>query len=209
MNVSMLTAAVVIGVICGIVSAFIANSKGREPVGYFFICLLLGIIGIIIAAVVPRLEPTPGMGADAKPINARFLKSSQEVMNGNLSVENDTLFFKGQGGQYQFPVPFAVIEGVNVIPGNQLPQQFPMRQRMGGSNRSVLELAYKAGDGELHKVYFSGFKSSLPQMVALRLQPVVARIGMKKCPYCAEYVQQEAVKCRFCGADLATVPSST
>jgi len=41
----------------GVGSAVIANSKGRNPAGYFFLGFFLGIIGLIITIVMPPLRP--------------------------------------------------------------------------------------------------------------------------------------------------------
>ncbi|MDH4267482.1 MAG: zinc ribbon domain-containing protein [Deltaproteobacteria bacterium] len=41
-------------IIMGIVCAIIANGKGRNPTGWFFVGLLLNLIGLIMIAVLPR-----------------------------------------------------------------------------------------------------------------------------------------------------------
>jgi hypothetical protein len=41
---------IVLWVICGIVSAVIANAKGRSVVGWFFLGLIFGVLAVIIIA---------------------------------------------------------------------------------------------------------------------------------------------------------------
>ena len=47
---------IILMTICGLIATAIANSKGRNAIGWFFGGFFLGLIGIIIVAVLPNLK---------------------------------------------------------------------------------------------------------------------------------------------------------
>lgn len=49
-------------VFCGIVAACIAHVKHRSVIGWFFLGMLLGLIGILIVALLPSAAPGPPRG---------------------------------------------------------------------------------------------------------------------------------------------------
>ena len=61
----MLVVYVIIGIVCGVITAQIASKRNRSVGGFFLLGLILGIIGIIVAVLVPSGEPPAPAGMRA------------------------------------------------------------------------------------------------------------------------------------------------
>jgi hypothetical protein len=68
---------------------------------------------------------------------------------------------------------------------------------------AVVVYAGKKGRSRVGFFLLSLFLSPLVGFVLIALGPSnPERMGMRKCPQCAEFVKAEALKCRFCGFDF-------
>jgi hypothetical protein len=74
----------IFGVIFGAICAAIASSKGRTPVGWFFVGFLLGLIGLIIVLVVPNLHEQQARDARIEHENRRL---REQLMQERMKSE--------------------------------------------------------------------------------------------------------------------------
>ena len=81
-----------VGLICGIVCAFLANSKGRNVIGWLFIGLFFGIFGLILILCLPNLNDSASEKAIQETVNLRVQEQLRQERLKNQAFQNHASF---------------------------------------------------------------------------------------------------------------------
>ncbi len=155
---------VIVWIVCAAASAGIALIKHRDPVTYGAIGFFFGVIGLLVASVVPSLK--------VKDLSCKYLNagSNPSVDRGRLQPIGTGIRFTSGDQGYAFDIPFVSIQGVQKYTKKNAPRDLPLRSKMLAENMMVLALQYSA-QGQQVTSYFSVYKTVLPLFIAEVITP--------------------------------------
>ena len=207
-------------IVCALAAEHIADTKNRNRLNYFLLGFFLGIIGLLVAIGVPALESEGNLVFSEPPsrlpdeLDSYYIDFSiphPPLLQGYLAVKSGKLEFETDE-DWLLEIPLSEIMSIKILDKNTLPSTFPYREFIL-DKRSVLKLTH--GDDETS--YFSMDSAYMDAFVRTRLRTnrgsgkggfqqdarnTKDDSAEKQCPFCAELIKAEAVKCKHCGSDL-------
>lgn len=142
-NYPIIAIGLVAALIPGITGAVIAERKGHNPVGFFFLGFFLGLIGLVITAVIVGIQkPEELAGGTGPALMVRYLNQETSIDRGALQFQGDRLAFIQKTGRYRFDIPYLIVKSARVLDRTNLPAGNPLLAKMMSGRKFLLEVTY-------------------------------------------------------------------
>jgi hypothetical protein len=137
---------VIVQVVFAVASGFVAHTKNRDVLAYVLGGFFFGIIGLIVAAAVPKQEPQTnkqdqGQTASLAPIKCKYTQQinvDSKLTDGSVYQIKDRIrfipYYKLLAPETTisdgFEIPISDIELIEYFPGGEVPNDVPSRDQI-------------------------------------------------------------------------------
>lgn len=201
----------------GILSAYLALKKGRKPVKFFLLGLVLGPIGLVITVIVVEQKPGEFATGEGPLLTVRYLHDGTDIDDGILQFQWDRLSFIQKKRRYRLDIPYRSIQSARILEMTDVPNENPQLIEMLSGREFLLEVEYSIGGQQNLEFFAGGLRLSMlatdnliPLLsdAAIRsqfaIQPVAASLDTDVvCPSCGKIMPSSSKFCSDCGAELA------